>query len=301
MPTLSEVLGTATALARETSPDQEARAAFLDLATVFTAIVAADTPLGRLLVRTGDPFIGRTVFVAGRWEDGQCLERVCELVPRLQGRPLGRGVFLDVGANLGTTTLAALLDQGFARAVALEPDPDNLRLLAWNLAGQAARVAIVAAAATDRPGVLTLERSPTNCGDHRVRVGSAAPGVLGEESWPTIAVPGLPLVALLAQGAFAPSDLGLIWIDAQGHEGHILAGARALCQDTRVPVVAEFWPYGLRRAGGLEQFISEAHACFTHFVDLRSDERLEPIGSLDQLAAAYPEPSFTELLLLSRL
>ncbi len=45
------------------------------------------------------------------------------------------------------------------------------------------------------------------------------------------------------------SSIGLCWIDTQGHEGHVLAGARALCA-SRSPIVIEFWPFGLQQSGG---------------------------------------------------
>ena len=42
----------------------------------------------------------------------------------------------------------------------------------------------------------------------------------------------------------------MVWIDAQGHDGHILASAGSLLQST-VPVVVEYCPHGLRRSSSL--------------------------------------------------
>jgi FkbM family methyltransferase len=48
------------------------------------------------------------------------------------GVDVRRGTFLDVGANIGTTTFAALEEQ-FALVVACEPLPNNVRILRANL------------------------------------------------------------------------------------------------------------------------------------------------------------------------
>ena len=42
--------------------------------------------------------------------------------------------------------------------------------------------------------------------------------------------------------------LGLVWMDAQGHEAHILSGAEVL-HAPDIPIVTEYWPQGLRHAG----------------------------------------------------
>jgi hypothetical protein len=40
----------------------------------------------------------------------------------------------------------------------------------------------------------------------------------------------------------------LLWVDVQGHEGQFFMGAEQTLR-RGVPVVAEFWPYGINRSG----------------------------------------------------
>ena len=40
----------------------------------------------------------------------------------------------------------------------------------------------------------------------------------------------------------------MIWMDTQGFEGHILAGARNALA-ARTPMVLEFWTFAMNRAG----------------------------------------------------
>lgn len=58
-------------------------------------------------------------------------------------------------------------------------------------------------------------------------------------------------------------------MDTQGFEGHILSGAVSLIK-AQVPIVTEFWPYGLKRSEGLELlYLALSTARYTSMYDLR--------------------------------
>jgi hypothetical protein len=104
---------------------------------------------------------------------------------------------------------------------------------------------------------------------------------------------------LTAEG-IEPSAIGLLWMDTQGHEVHVLRGSQKLLA-RGIPVVTEFWPYGLSRAGiSGDEFIEAVQKRFTHFYDLR-DARLAPadIAAVPELFSRYPDVKFTDLLLLT--
>ncbi len=79
-------------------------------------------------------------------------------------------------------------------------------------------------------------------------------------------------------------------MDVQGHEAHVLRGASELLRSD-VPIVIEYWPYGLRRAGGLETLHSLIAEHYAYVIDLRSrDEqppRLLPADHLPRLESEY--------------
>lgn len=139
-----------------------------------------------------------------------------------------RGVFVDVGANIGTTCLPALHVHEFRRAIAIEPEQSNARLLAANAAlnGLSERITIHQVAASDRTGTLRLSIHPSNSGGHRVTEGA------GQE------VAATTLDSLLEAEGVSPADVGLLWIDVQGHELAVLRGAGSLLA-ARVPFVVE--------------------------------------------------------------
>src|SRR5262249_25024876 len=146
------------------------------------------------------------------------------------GNPVRARTFLDVGANIGTTTIPALLTHGFTRAVACEPEPQNRSLLELNLVANDLErgVEICPAAIGGLDGEVEFLVVERRSGLHEVHPSdSPLPGWKpGADQ--TMKVRQLALDPLAGRGLFDPGDVGLLWMDAQGHEGHILRGAESL-------------------------------------------------------------------------
>ena len=245
-----------------------------------------------------DRGVGRILFMRGEYEYEQ-LERAVAL----GGFPSrGRGWLLDVGANVGTVCIALARRGAFARALAVEPAPDTFRHLVKNVArnrlGDAIRCVNAALSATS--GTAELELS-TNSGDHRVRVaGPLAAEQYHEHTRPLIRVPLRRLDDLLDEHGIARGDVGLLWMDVQGHERHVLDGAPKLLA-SGVPLVVELWPYGLRRAGvEPEAFADYLGARFRSYYDLGQAAPIaRPTAELPaSLGPLVSYKSFTDLLLV---
>ena len=283
------------------------REQFFRLARRFTPLLVAEQDGLRFYVRTDDLGVGRVTFTDMSIER-RTLEHAFACLEALGTPPekLHSGSFVDIGANIGTTSITAVAKQMVAGAICIEPLPDNQALLEQNaeLNGVAGRVELLPFAASDREGEVLFERSADNWGDGRVRVnGAAAPGEFGEAERETFDVPATTLDALQQKGEIAPEETSLVWIDAQGHEAQILAGARTLL-GSGLPVVTEFWPYGLRRAEGLERFYELTAEMFSRYVDLGTVEDPErpeprPTAEIAGLAERYEGVTFTDLLLLA--
>ena len=281
------------------------RAMFLDMAARFTPAVAVEVAGLRYWVSTSDRFVGRETFLTGGFDDGAMERILAALEHHSPGFSLAGRTVLDIGANIGTTTVPLLRRFGAQRAIAIEPVPANGRLLAMNCLdnGVIDRVAIHAVALTDRDGEVTMALSATNSGDHRVLVdGEQAGGALGEEARRTVTVPALQLDTLIERGDVDLGELGLVWMDAQGHEGSILAGARRVLGGP-APIVTELWPYGLRRHGGLRSMCELLAAHYDAVVEMGAPEWpmapvIVPTSDLGALVDRYDGVSFTDLLLV---
>ncbi len=278
------------------------RELFYRLAARFTPAIVVESEGLRYLMSTRDHGAGMTLFM-GDDVDRRTLDRVLGALDSAgAASPVGR-TLIDVGANVGTTCVTALGAFGFERAICFEPAPRNLELLRLNLSynGLADRAAIIQVALSDRAGTAVFEVAPMNPGDGRVRAtgGASSGGAFGEEGWSTIEVPTATLDSYVQSGEVDVASVGLLWVDAQGHEGHILAGAQAVLAG-RVPVVIEFWPYALSRAGGLEMLAETVSVHFSQLLDLEGDLAApRPAADVALLADRYAGVADqTDLLLI---
>jgi FkbM family methyltransferase len=239
--------------------------------------------------------VGRHVYIHGDFE-AAVLRRVYALL-RKTGR--GHGTLIDIGANIGTTCVQALVEGLATDAIAIEPEAGNFSLLERNIRanGLEGRVTPLRLALSDREGAAEFELSRDNSGDHRVRLNGAT-GMFDETTRATMSVATSTFDALVEQGTIDLQRTGLVWMDVQGHEGQVLAGASTLL-GSDVPVVLEYWPYGLERAGGQALLDEIVRDSYRWFIDLRNEGTdRRPVDEIGALAGSIVPPYFTDLLLL---
>jgi FkbM family methyltransferase len=250
--------------------EPEARFDFFDRAREVTPILAVETKSGTFLVRTDDSNVGRSLF--GKRDRGEfrVLRRGLAVLEEAgQAERARAGTFLDVGANIGTTTIAALHANGFPRAVALEPEPRNQRLLRLNVAlnGFWERVQIHAAGVSDASGQARLVVMEQKSGTHEVAVPKTEEK--GEEKGRRLVdIELVTLDSVVESSALEADGTGLLWIDTEGHEGQVLGGATRLLSEG-VSVILEISPRKLEKQGGKDLLLDAANEHYTHFVDMR--------------------------------
>jgi FkbM family methyltransferase len=271
------------------------------LARRFTPLLGVRVDGLTFVVHTDDLSVSRVLFVKQRRVEMTTLKRAIDALQEAGAGDVAGKVFVDVGANIGTTCIAAVHGYPFGSALALEPAPDNFRLLEINIAanGLSGVVHPLPMAISDYDGTIGLALNPTNWGDHRV---VADPNASTEQdaARAIVDVDVRRLDSLVEERRLDPAQIGLLWIDAQGHEARILAGATRLLR-AGVPVVLEFEPATLQESGAfavLERLLGEH---YTHVVDLRRPRDREatddPPAFLRRLARSY-ERGFTDILAL---
>ncbi len=124
------------------------------------------------------------------------------------------GVFVDVGANVGTYALTIAPRVGSSGTViAVEPHPVAFARLSFNRAASGfSQVKLIAAAAGDGDGELLIETDGDNLGASHV--------VVGEPSGRAIRVPALTLQRIL--GDTGVTKLDALKIDVEGFEDRVL-------------------------------------------------------------------------------
>jgi FkbM family methyltransferase len=203
----------------------------------MTEIVSIDVPhAGPLKVHThddGDPYISGYLRLGNIFEP--------HILTLLTGFLKPGDRFLDVGANLGWFALiGSRLVGRSGRVYALEPDPDNYRLLQANLQANACRnVRTWQCAAGTASRRAALSRSSVNRGDHRV---SASP--IQDRNSVDVDIRSVDNLLWLDR------RMNVVLVDTQGSEVNVFRGMRkTLRRNPCLRIVFEYWPHGLESCG----------------------------------------------------
>ncbi len=238
--------------------------------------LTVDTDHGRLSFSSKDKFIGRSLYTAGSYGYSDIFHAIDILKSQGKLSSANEGYLIDIGANVGTVCIPLVLKGVFKQALAFEPEPRNFSYLKRNIDQNnlSDRVQAFQVALSSSAGELELELCADNYGDHRIRT-SGAPtsqfNQLDESGRSVIKVPVQTLDQTIESLGIKPDQIKLLWMDVQGHEGHIFQGAESLIA-AGVPIVFELWPYGLRSAGlDLEWFIDFVSTHFNRLWDLGAD------------------------------
>jgi FkbM family methyltransferase len=241
----------------------------------------------RYLIDTRDFGVGFQLFLNGAFDAEVMEDIVGFLGPE---RSLRNRIFVDIGAQIGTTTALALTKYGAREAIVVEPAPRNLELLVLNLRinGLEDRATIHRVALSDREGTATMALSVDNGGDHRVLMACNSRQLIKRG---TVDVP----MTILDKLDIDFDDVSLVWMDVQGHEGHVLAGANHLLESD-APVLIEYCPGLLKEAGGLDTLHDLVARNFKRCIDCRTGEQMAA-GSLSGLTDRYLNGAHTDVLL----
>lgn len=248
--------------------------------------MVCSTPHGKFMVDVRDSVIGKSLLLSGEY----CYQ---EMQRWFEFLSIGHGKdFIDIGANIGTTSIPLALDNRFNRIVCFEPDPTNFGLLQFNVDANnlRARIRALNLAVGSSNSRMEFELSAENLGDHRIRFMDLQHGSYDEAGRRKIKVDCVTLDSMVEGKTVALDSLALIKSDTQGSEGHIFRGAQKLLGMRRFPRVIEFWPYGLQRSGiETEAMIELVTAYFTEMVELPNtgESRRAPIAGFSTLFTRY--------------
>jgi len=176
---------------------------------------------GRYVVMTSDQGLGRIVYAWGVYERDQ-LERAVRKAGVLPGKKL-----IDVGSNVGTAAISGVISGWFDGAVTVEADPGNARMVRTNVAlnGLDGCITCFSCAAGAATGEVSFVSEPVRRGMSRV----------SKEGNIRVAVRRVD--DMLAEAGVSNSDVGLMWVDTEGFEAEVIAGAGELFET--VPWVLE--------------------------------------------------------------
>lgn len=216
----------------------------------------------KFIIFTHDKVISKEIFVSNEFD----LKKIYIALDFLNKKNKISKLY-DVGANIGTICIPTIKRGLIQNANAIEPERKNFELLKMNIVlnNLQEKIQTYNFALSDKDDeVIEMEISGDNSGDHRIK-NKPKFNIHGEENRKTVKVNSKRFDTLFTD--INPKK-DLIWIDTQGYEPVILSGSENLIQ-SKTPIVVEFWPYALKRAGHWEQMIKTISK-FDYYLDLSS-------------------------------
>jgi FkbM family methyltransferase len=138
---------------------------------------------------------------------------------------ISNGVLVDLGANIGLTSVWLAKEYGFSRVIAVEPDSSNAALVRKNLDLNGLNAQVVQAAVGPNDGTARFQ--------------TANESNLGQVSQDGDVVKMVSMQTILER--FGLSDLDLVKMDIEGSEQALLTGPSEWLSRTRA-MIAEFHP-----------------------------------------------------------
>jgi FkbM family methyltransferase len=226
----------------------------------------------------------------------------------------GDMTLVDIGANVGLYTALAMhqLDAK-GRIVTFEPHPGTYTFLQKNItanqpfdtappsedkqddAKACPRVDALNMAATPEPSQTELRLNPENRGDNRLYQGTYQGKI---EEWETLPVEGRPVDDVLAE--LGIDEVNFVKIDIQGYEQNAISGfQKTLTRSQKVILMSEFWPKGLKEAGGgATEYLQMLTDVGFRLYELKEKPRgvVIPLEDWDRLIARLPERKYTNII-----
>ena len=216
----------------------------------------------------------------------------------LETRELAVGrVMIDIGANVGTTSIPRAVLGDFTCVYAIEPDPSNYACLVRNVVTNGVRGLVLPdrVAIGDSNGEMTL-RSMKSGTHHLVTRASDI------DERERVTVPCLTLDAWVDRMSIDLAEVAFVKSDTQGWDARVLAGASHVLAQKHIAWQIEISPAMLERSGrSMDEVYHLIEGHFTHFIDLRSEQgpHVRPASELRE-ALAYvgqTERRYTNVLL----
>ena len=228
----------------------------------------------------------------GRIADRMLREGWLPLKEILQARDVAcGGVMLDIGANIGTTSIPRAILGDAVAIYAAEPEPANFACLVRNVAENHVRGVVLAdrVAVANRDGSAALQRQGS-MGAHLL---------VDAPAGDAIEVPVVTLDTWVREAGIDVEAVRFVKVDTQGREGDVLDGAASLLARDHIAWQLEFSPAHLRAAGCQPaDLVARLRSAFTHFIDLNAEAAGDRVRSTAALAEAlaYLDRSYTNVL-----
>lgn len=208
--------------------------------------------------------IGRHLMTKGHWHR-EHVDRIISLLKQHDIEIVGK-IACDIGANIGTQTIYLHKAEVFSKILAIEPDPNNFKLLSFNIEinDLGKRTSLINAAISCDPGTMPLYLNPGfTDGGHSLLQREG----LSEQ----VDVRVVRMATAFKEAEINPQDIGFCWIDTEGFDRDCVAQILEIAGN-KVPVFTEVSENfrGKEEAAGYINYLNEHYQYAYTFENKRS-------------------------------
>lgn len=212
-----------------------------------------------------DNGIGGAMFKSGRNLPDDMIHTFFELVEKyyeITNRS-GEGYFLDIGANIGTTSIYVKKKiNPNLRIIGFEAGKSNYDLFRINC--------ILNQVEDIKVELLGLSDSNTRKKYRYVVENSGGSGIVGDdvEGSEISIIEMMKLDDYLEKNNISAEQIDYIWMDTEGYESEIIGGGFLTLQTKKIPLLQEFNPITYIRRKALKSYCQKIETIYDYFLDV---------------------------------
>lgn len=244
------------------------------------------------LAEAEDEVIPHAMYYSGNTYSAENIDAFFALTETYYGRgagsPESAGYFLDIGANIGTTSVYVekRISQSL-KIIGFEPGQSNYDLFRANcLLNHTKHIRVEHFGLSDRDERKRFCYVNNNSGASSVVDADEAES--GGEAAEVRRLDGY-----LSGRRISPGEVKYIWMDAEGYESKIIAGAMETLRAAKIPLLQEFNPGAYAGQNMLETYYRNIREIYGHFISLADRrariETVYPISKLPDYAESMRE------------
>ncbi len=204
-------------------------------------------------------------------------------------------VFLDIGANIGTMSIAAKEKYESLNVIGFEPGSENAKLFKINtIVNNKEDIQVYNMAISDFDGKADLFINESSCVEHILKMNKYRDA----SRRVTEQVDVMKLDSWCEQYGLPMDKVGYICLDVEGHENAVLEGAQKLLSDHTIPLWVEI-SSELSKNGSSELLIQNISKYYNCYIDKRRPHIVNEIGKLKDLIQDFENNnSHTDIFLM---
>ena len=232
-----------------------------DYGRVLMPVISVETDGLTFLFNGKDNSMSKSMFLSGETYPKSQMD-FCLMMLKKRGvfDLQKKRIFLEIGANVGTTTLYMKKKLGNNwDALAFEPMTENYRLLQAAIALNGMRgITCENLGISDKPENLDFGYVVDNPG------GSGADQLNGLINFRSVSCTTID--DYVQKNALHPADIGFIWMDTEAHEAYAVDGGMKVLKDSPALMFLEYNPSFYKKQGTEKSIVSNLSEVYTHFV-----------------------------------